>query len=140
MNPTKNREWIQMPRKDWKFLLHTWNPSYFSCYKPGDKSWMRKGQDCDNYKWKISVVMGDTDLLLYSRPGIADWFPFICGFMSSCFLLSYFLLVLFNWYCVSHWRGENRVTSYIKVYIDKTAAGMGWLILYMGRKFSTSIH
>jgi hypothetical protein len=30
----------------WKgtwFLLHYWHPSCYSCYKPGDKSWMRKG-------------------------------------------------------------------------------------------------
>jgi len=30
-------------------------------YKPGDKSWMRKGPDYDNDKWNISVVICDTD-------------------------------------------------------------------------------
>jgi hypothetical protein len=36
--PLKTR----MLRKGKKFLLHMWHPSCYSCYKPGDKSWMKK--------------------------------------------------------------------------------------------------
>ena len=32
------------------FLLDWFHPLYCSCYKPGDKSYMRKGQTCDCYK------------------------------------------------------------------------------------------
>ena len=38
-----------------QFLFHYWNSSYYSCYKPGDKSWMRKGPDCDYDKQNISM-------------------------------------------------------------------------------------
>jgi hypothetical protein len=34
----------------------------FSCYKPGDKSWKRKGPDCDYDKRNISVVICGTDI------------------------------------------------------------------------------
>jgi hypothetical protein len=49
-----------MLRKGKEFLLHMWYPSSYSCYNPGDKSWMRKGQDCDYDKWNIFVVICDT--------------------------------------------------------------------------------
>jgi len=32
--------------------------------KPGDKSWIRKGLDCDDGKQNIPVVITDTDILL----------------------------------------------------------------------------
>jgi hypothetical protein len=35
--PTKN-QWTQVLRMDKQFLLHMWHPSWYSCYKPGDKS------------------------------------------------------------------------------------------------------
>ena len=53
---TKNWGWNQMPRKGKQFLLHTWHPSCYSCYKPGDKSWMRKWPDIDYDKRNISFV------------------------------------------------------------------------------------
>jgi hypothetical protein len=46
-----------MLRKGRQFLLHTWYPSCYSCYKLGDKSWIRKGPDCDSDKQYISVVI-----------------------------------------------------------------------------------
>jgi hypothetical protein len=33
-------------------------------FKPGDKSWMRKGQDCIYDKRNISVVICDTDIFI----------------------------------------------------------------------------
>jgi hypothetical protein len=62
-NPTKNREWTQVLRKSGPFLLHMWHLSCYYCYKPGDKSRMRKGPDCDDDKWNISVVICDIDIL-----------------------------------------------------------------------------
>jgi hypothetical protein len=35
-----------------------------SCYKPGDKSWTRKGPDCNYDQWNISAVICDTNMLL----------------------------------------------------------------------------
>ena len=46
-----------MLRKGRQFLFHTWYPSCYSCYKLGDKSWIRKGPDCDSDKQYISVVI-----------------------------------------------------------------------------------
>jgi hypothetical protein len=37
--------WTHVLRKGKQFLLHMWHPSFYLCYKPGDKLWMR------NYKW-----------------------------------------------------------------------------------------
>ena len=51
-----------MLRKGKQFLLHVCHPWYYSCYKPGDKSWMRKGPDCDYDKHNISVLICDTDI------------------------------------------------------------------------------
>jgi hypothetical protein len=36
--PHKQRGWTQILQKGYKFLLHMWHPSYYSSYKPGDKS------------------------------------------------------------------------------------------------------
>jgi hypothetical protein len=44
-------------RKGKHFLLYMLLLSCNSCYKPGDKSWMRKGPYCDNDKQNISVVI-----------------------------------------------------------------------------------
>ena len=60
-NPIKNWGWMYALRKGRQFLLHTWHPSCYSCYKPSDKSWMRKGQYHDYDKLNISVVICDTD-------------------------------------------------------------------------------
>lgn len=35
--PTEN-QWTQVLRMYKQFLLHMWHPSWYSCYKPGDKS------------------------------------------------------------------------------------------------------
>ena len=43
----KNQGWTQVLRKGKQFLLHIWHPSCYSCYKPVDKSWIRKGPNCD---------------------------------------------------------------------------------------------
>ena len=37
-----------------------------SCYKPGEKSWMGKGRDCDYDKRNIFDVICDTDI--YNTP------------------------------------------------------------------------
>ena len=42
-------------------LLHMWHPSCYACYKPGDKSQMKKRPDCDYEKRNISVIICDTD-------------------------------------------------------------------------------
>jgi len=55
------RDWTRMHRKGSQFLFHMWNTSCYSCYKPGDKSWMMKGPKCDYDKRNISVVICDTD-------------------------------------------------------------------------------
>ena len=39
-----------------------WHSSCCSCYKSGDKSWMRKLPDCDLGKRNIPVVIWDTDV------------------------------------------------------------------------------
>jgi len=39
-----------------QFLFHTCHPFCYSYYKPGDKTWMRKGPDCDYDKRNISVA------------------------------------------------------------------------------------
>ena len=44
--------------------------SRVSSYKPGDKSWMRKGPDDDYNKWNISVVICNTDIL---QPSTKSW-------------------------------------------------------------------
>jgi len=52
------------PSKGKQFLLNTWHPSCYSFYKHSDKSWMRKGPDCDYDKQNISGVICDTDTSL----------------------------------------------------------------------------
>ena len=52
----------RMLRKGNTFLLHTWHLSCYSCYKPGDKLWMKKRPDCDFGKRSIIVVICDTDI------------------------------------------------------------------------------
>jgi len=42
---TKHWGWTQVRRKGKQILLHAWQPSCYSCCKPCDKSWMRKGCD-----------------------------------------------------------------------------------------------
>ena len=44
-NPTKNPWWSQVFRKGRQFLIHLCRTSYYSSYKPVDKSWMRKGPE-----------------------------------------------------------------------------------------------
>jgi hypothetical protein len=39
--PNWNPGWTQVPRNGKQFLLTMWHPSRYSCYKSGDKSWMR---------------------------------------------------------------------------------------------------
>jgi len=38
-------------------LLHLWHPSSYSCYKPGDKSWMRKGPECGHLWHRYSSTV-----------------------------------------------------------------------------------
>ena len=52
----------QLLWKDKQFLLHMWHPSCYSCYKPGDRSWMRKGwwqtEHIRDYLWhRYSVTI-----------------------------------------------------------------------------------
>jgi hypothetical protein len=60
---------MQWP-KEKKTKRHT--TMYKSCYKPGAKSWMVKGSDCDYQKWNMYMI-GDltlnqslTTILLYN--------------------------------------------------------------------------
>jgi hypothetical protein len=46
--------------KGFAFLFQMWHSLYYSFYKPGDKSGMRKGPNCDCNNRKISVVICDT--------------------------------------------------------------------------------
>ena len=55
-NPTVNRGWIRMLRVGKQSLLHTWHPSCYCRYTPGDKSWMRKEGDCDYDKYSFSII------------------------------------------------------------------------------------
>ena len=40
MNPTKKHGWTQVARWCKQFLLHMWRPSFYTRYKPSDKSGM----------------------------------------------------------------------------------------------------
>jgi hypothetical protein len=52
--------WIKADApKEYQFVLHKWHPS---CYKPSDKSWMRKRMDGDYEKRNISDVISDIDI------------------------------------------------------------------------------
>jgi hypothetical protein len=55
-------EFDQVLRNQKQFLLHLWHPSCHSSYKYGDKSWMKKGPNCDYDKRNISVVICETDI------------------------------------------------------------------------------
>ena len=57
--PTKNRGWTHVLWKVKQFLLHMSHPSCYSCYKHGDKSWIRKEPECDYDNWNIFVVICD---------------------------------------------------------------------------------
>ena len=37
-------------------------PAPLSCYKPADKSWMKKGPEGVNDKWNISMLLCDTNV------------------------------------------------------------------------------
>jgi hypothetical protein len=50
-------------RKGKQFLLHILHLLRYSCYKPCDKFWMRKGSDCDYDKRNIFMVICDTEIL-----------------------------------------------------------------------------
>jgi hypothetical protein len=52
-HPTKNQRWIQALRYAKQFLRHMWHPSFYYCYKSGDKPWMSKGLGCDYGKRNI---------------------------------------------------------------------------------------
>jgi hypothetical protein len=54
--PTKNRGWTHVLWKVKQFLLHMSHPSCYSCYKHGDKSWIRKEPECDYDNWNIFFV------------------------------------------------------------------------------------
>jgi hypothetical protein len=51
--PVKSR-WTQVLRKGKQLLLHMWHPSCYSYYKPGDKSWTRKGPDFSTFYIKLN--------------------------------------------------------------------------------------
>ena len=40
-----------------------WHPSYYFCYKSGDKSFIWKGSDCDYDKRNILVFIDDADIM-----------------------------------------------------------------------------
>jgi hypothetical protein len=43
--------WTHVLRKGRQFLLHMWHPSFYLCYKPGDKLWMRNYKCCCLYQY-----------------------------------------------------------------------------------------
>jgi hypothetical protein len=59
----KNMDLSRVQRKGKHVRLYWWRPSFYTCYKPVDKSWMRKGPDCHYDKRNISVVICNTDIL-----------------------------------------------------------------------------
>jgi hypothetical protein len=63
MKPTKNQVGAHVLQKGKQFLLKMWHPSCYSSYKPGDKSSMGTGPDCNNDKLYVSVVIFDKDTL-----------------------------------------------------------------------------
>jgi len=47
-----------------QFLFQMWHLECFSCYKHGDKSWMRKGPDSNNdQEGTCPVVISNTNIL-----------------------------------------------------------------------------
>jgi len=73
----------------WKgnqFLLHMLHPSCCSCYKPGAKSRMRKGPDCDYYKRNIFIVICDRNSVTYRRSGIS---ALLVHWLTSYFSLDF---------------------------------------------------
>ena len=48
---------LSTPRKGGRFLLQMWHLSCYSCYKPSDKSCIRKEPEYDYNKWSISVII-----------------------------------------------------------------------------------
>jgi hypothetical protein len=56
-------ELTQVLRKGKQFRLHYWPPSCYSCFKSGDKSYMRKGPVYNYDKWNISLFTCDTDIM-----------------------------------------------------------------------------
>ena len=63
-----------------QFLLHMWHLSYYPCYKPGNKSWMRKGPNCDYDKHNIFMVICDR-----FHNGVFPWRRF--GYVKIAFWL-----------------------------------------------------
>ena len=61
-----------------QFLLHVCHPCpwpyYYSCYKSGDKPWIRKGPDCDYNKRNIPVLICDT--VIPYRLTKSLWWPY----------------------------------------------------------------
>jgi hypothetical protein len=43
--------WTHVLRKGKQFLLQMWHPSFYLCYKPGDKLWMRNYKYCCLYQY-----------------------------------------------------------------------------------------
>jgi hypothetical protein len=85
-NPTKNQGRTHVLRKGRQFLLPMWDPSCYSCYKHGDKSWIRKGPDCDLPEHMSSP-------LVFSR--VSVFLVFCVVFCRSLFvLLPFFFLPL----------------------------------------------
>ena len=60
-------------RKGKQFLLHMWHPLCYSCYKPRDQSWMRKGPDCDYDKRSLCVVIYKICRCLATFVGLGLW-------------------------------------------------------------------
>ena len=40
-----NRDWTQVLQNSKTFLIQYWRPSCYACYKPRDKSWIRRGRN-----------------------------------------------------------------------------------------------
>ena len=57
---TQKPGWRQVLRTGGQFLFHLGHLLCYCCYKSGDKSWNRKGLDCNYDKRNIFVVMYDT--------------------------------------------------------------------------------
>ena len=66
--------WSRVFRNSNEFLLHMWHPSCYSCYKPGDKSWTKKGLDADYDKFnQVATVKSDNFNLTTGNPSFSSF-------------------------------------------------------------------
>ena len=137
-NPTKKGD---EPRDSKQFLLHWGHPSCYSCYKPEDKSWMKKGSDCDLYTtiflnpiiWLLVsiLLMRVSIIILETSPQIGlAWLP-------SCIILKLKIKnvdILFNARC-THVRFGKKLHLFV---VDIFNSNLGRLFSTCDKSMSRS--